>query len=258
MAWDPDQYLRYAEPRLRPALDLLARIDSTGISTICDLGCGTGNVTRWLARRWPDADITGIDSSAQMLAHARRDQPDLRWEQADIARWHAPNRFDLIFSNAALHWLPEHAALFPRLISSLRPGGVLAVQMPNNFSAPSHTAIAETVLNGPWREALRPFVQAAPVAAPAEYFTMLSPYADVIDIWQTEYLHVLEGGDPVKEWTKGTWLKRFLDALPAEEAAAFEADYARRVGTAYPMQADGRTLFPFRRVFVVAVRCRTE
>jgi trans-aconitate 2-methyltransferase len=187
-----------------------------------------------------------------MLAKAAGELPGARWQQQSLETWSPSQPADVIFSNAALQWLPEHATLFPRLVAALAPGGVLAVQMPRNFLAPSHTAIAETVADGPWRDQLTPLLRRNPVAEPDAYYALLAPLVASLDIWQTEYLHVLEGRDPVKEWTKGTWLKTFLDALAGDERAAFEAAYAARVARAYPPQADGKTLFPFRPIFIVA------
>ena len=252
MTWSPDQYLKFAEPRLRPALDLLARVDLDAPACVCDLGCGTGSVTRLIAARWPQARVTGVDSAATMLARSGPAEPNIRWEQADLARWSPDRTPDLVYSNAALHWLGEHATLFPRLLSLLAPGGVLAVQMPRNFGAPSHTAIADTVRDGHWRARLEPMLRPVPVAEPAWYFDLLAPGAASVDIWETEYLQVLTGADPVKEWTKGTWLAPFLAALEEPARSDFERAYAARVRDAYPARADGRTLFPFRRLFIVA------
>lgn len=252
MSWNPDQYLKFSAPRLRPAIDLLAAVPSTRPGTVYDLGCGAGNVTRLLAERWPQADITGVDDSAAMLAKAATEQARVRWVERGLAQWRADRPADLIYSNAALHWLPDHERLFPALLAQLAPGGVLAVQMPRNFDAPSHTLIADTVRAGPWRARLEPLLQPPPVAAPEFYFDVLAPLAERVDIWQTEYLQVLEGTDPVKEWTKGTWLKQFLDALDEPERNAFEQDYAARLRVAYPTRTDGKTLFPFRRLFIVA------
>ncbi len=159
----------------------------------------------------------------------------------------------MIYSNAALHWLPDHQRLFPALVAQLAPGGVLAVQMPRNFNAPSHTLIAETVRSGPWRARLEPMLAPSPVGEPAFYYGVLSGLVAQLDIWETEYLQVLEGADPVKEWTKGTWLKQFLDALDEPQRSDFESDYAARLRHAYPALPDGKTLFPFRRLFMVAV-----
>lgn len=252
MAWDPAQYLKFADHRLRPAIDLLNRIDATNPAAIYDLGAGAGNVTRLLKARWPGARITGVDGSKDMLAKAAATAPEIAWQHADLAAWSAPTAADVIYSNAALHWLGGHEILFPTLLSALAPGGVLAVQMPRNFAARSHTAIAEAARSGPWSARLQPLLRAAPVADPAFYYDALAPHAASLDIWETEYLHVLEGDDPVKEWTKGTWLKPLLDALQEPERSAFEARYAELLRPAYPRRPDGRTLLPFRRLFIVA------
>ena len=251
MAWDPAQYLKFADHRLRPAIDLLNRIDASP-AEIYDLGAGAGNVTRLLKARWPGARITGVDGSKDMLAKAAATAPDIAWQHADLATWSAPSPAGVIYSNAALHWLGGHERLFPALLSALAPGGVLAVQMPRNFGARSHTAIAEAARSGPWRATLEPLLRPVPVAEPAFYYDTLAPHAAALDIWETEYLHVLEGEDPVKEWTKGTWLKPLLDALREPERGAFEARYAELLRPAYPRRADGRTLLPFRRLFIVA------
>ncbi len=198
--------------------------------------------------------ITGVDGSAAMLAQAAREVDGCAWAQADLADWQAPAPADLIFSNAALHWVERHDRLFPRLLSQLSAGGVLAVQMPNNFAAPSHTLIAETVKAGSWKAALEPLLRPAPVHAPSYYYALLEPLAQELSLWETRYLQALRGADPVKEWLKGTWLKPLLDALAEPERSAFEAEYARRVRTAYPPLPSGVTLFPFERLFLIARR----
>jgi trans-aconitate 2-methyltransferase len=250
--WDPSQYLKFADHRLRPAIDLLNRIDIADPARVYDLGAGTGNVTRLLKLRWPKARITGVDASEEMLDKARRSLPEVAWQQADLSTWRPPERAEVIYSNAALHWIGDHSQLFPSLLSAVAPGGALAVQMPNNFSAPSHTAIAQAARSGPWRRKLEPFLRPSPVAESAFYFGVLAPLAAKVEIWETEYLQVLEGEHPVKEWTKGTWLKPLLDALDEPDRSGFESRYADLLATAYPRRPDGRTLFPFRRLFVVA------
>jgi trans-aconitate 2-methyltransferase len=255
MAWDPGQYLKFAQPRLRPARDLLARIHLERPASIFDLGCGTGNVTRLLAERWPGAHITGVDNSAEMLTHSA-ESSSVRWVQADLNDWRPSEPADLIFSNSALHWLPNHRELVPALFDAVAPGGVLAVQMPRNFLAPSHTEIHAAARAGSWRDTLEHLIGPPPVAEPQYYYSLLCGASSSLDIWETEYLHVLEGQDAVKEWTKGTWLKRFLDALEEPQRSEFETEYARRVAAAYPQQPDGKTLFPFRRLFIVAVKSR--
>ena len=252
MPWDPTQYLKFADHRLRPAVDLLGHVDADAPAEVYDLGAGTGNVTRLLAARWPRARITGVDASREMLAKAAAEAPGVAWKHADLASWRPPRPADIIFSNAALHWLGDHARLFPSLLSALAPGGVLAVQMPRNFTAPSHTAIGDAARSGPWRVRLEPLLRPVPVAEPALYFDLLAPRAAAIDIWETEYVHVLEGDDPVKEWTKATWLRPLLDALEEPDRSRFEACYAALVARAYPRRPDGRTLLPFRRLFIIA------
>jgi len=252
MAWDPAQYLKFAGPRLRPAIDLLQRVDAAQPRNIYDLGAGAGNVTPLIVERWPDAHVVGVDSSAEMLAKAAAESPQIEWRQADLGRWQPDAPADLIYSNAALHWLDNHKRLFPSLFSALAPGGVLAVQIPRNFGAPSHTSITETALNGPWRAQLEPLLRPSPVAEPGFYYDLLAPLAAKLDIWETEYLQVLDGPNPVKEWTKGTWLAPLLEVLAEPERSRFEAAYAERVAAFYPPRRDGKTLFPFRRLFIIA------
>ncbi len=254
MSWDPAQYLRFAGERLRPAVDLLARVPSAAPSTVVDLGCGAGNLAPLILARWPQAKLTGVDSSPEMLAKARAEYPNAQFVQGDFARWRPAAPVDVLYSNAALHWLDGHQRLIPGLLDAVAPSGFLAIQMPRNFAAPSHTTIVEAIEQGPWRAQLEPFLRREPVAAPGEYWRMLSDRAASLEIWETEYLQVLTGDNPVAEYTKGTWLKQFLDRLDGAEKAAFEADYRRRVAAWYPPQADGRTLFAFRRLFIVAQR----
>ena len=253
MSWNPQQYLRFAGQRLRPALDLIARIPLELPRAVVDLGCGTGNVTRILRTRWPHASITGVDGSPQMLAEAKMTEADISWEQFDVAAWNPPAKFDLVFSNAALHWLDDHPALFARLSGNVAGGGALALQMPRNFAAPSHMLMHELASSPPWRDALAALLRPQPVLAPEDYYRLLAPKARTLDIWETEYLQILEGENPVAEWTKGTWLAPLLAALAPEARPAFESEYRRRVAQAYPRQPDGKTLFPFRRLFIVAL-----
>jgi len=209
-------------------------------------------VTRLLKERWPEAVVTGVENSRPMLERGRAAHPEIEWVAADLDGWRAAEPAAVIYSNAALHWLGGHHRLFPALLAMLAPGGVLAVQMPRNFAAPSHTLIAEAARGGPWRQALEPLLRPAPVHEAAYYFDLLAPRAAAVDIWETEYLHVLVGEDAVKEWTKGSALVPLLEALPPDQRDPFEARYAELLATAYPRRSDGRTLFPFRRLFIVA------
>lgn len=258
MTWDPGQYLKFEGERLRPAVDLLARVALDAPRQIVDLGCGTGNVTRLLGERWSDAQIVGVDNSAPMLEKARAATPGVArytYVEADLSTWNPPAPVDLVFSNAALHWLPGHAALFPRLIKAVAAGGVLAVQMPDNFRAPSHTTVADLARAPRWRAKLGALLHEAPVAPAAEYFRWLSPHAARLDVWTTEYLQVLPAGasreHPVAAWTRGTWLTPLLAVLDDDEQREFLADYSARLEIAYPVLPDGRVLFPFRRLLIV-------
>jgi trans-aconitate 2-methyltransferase len=252
MAWDPAQYLKFAGPRLRPAIDLLGHIEAGAPGLVFDLGCGAGNVTRFIAERWPTARIVGIDGSAEMLGKAKADLPQIDWQQADLATGRPPQKPDVIYSNAALHWIEDHAPVFVALFSSLMPGGTLAVQIPRNFGAASHTSMGEAARMGPWRARLEPLLRPAPVEPPDFYYNLLAPLAAKLDIWETEYLQVLEGEHAVKEYTKSTWLSPLLAALDEPERSQFEATYTTLVDAAYPRRADGETLFPFRRMFIIA------
>jgi len=252
MSWHPERYLAFGDERTRPAADLLARVPLAAPARIADLGCGPGNSTALLVERWPAAEVLGIDSSAAMLAKAAASGLEASWLKSDLAAWNPDGPYDLLFSNAALHWLPDHARLLPRFLGHLRPGGVLAVQMPRNFEAPSHALLREVARAGPWAERLARCLEHEPVAAPEWYRDLLAPLTEALDIWQTEYLHVLEGEDPVLSWTRSTALRPLTALLTPEQQAGFEADYAGRLRAAYPRRADGRTLFPFRRLFLVA------
>ena len=264
MTWDPTLYLKFGSDRLRPALDLLARVDVREPRVVVDLGCGAGNVTQALRARWPDARATriiGVDSSPEMLARAAKGEPNAEWVRADITTWQPEAPVDLIFSNAALHWLPGHETLFPRLMGMLRPGGELAVQMPNQTSAASHVGIAESIDAAPLRGPVKAELmekRLAPIAPASDYYDWLSPHAQRIDQWETLYTHVLAGVPPgssaVAEWTQSTALKPIMNAMDPAGQAWFWADYCRRMNAAYPRRADGTTLFPFRRFFTVALK----
>jgi trans-aconitate 2-methyltransferase len=254
MSWHPERYLAFDDYRTRPAADLLARVPLRAPERVVDLGCGPGNSTALLALRWPQADVLGIDSAAAMLAKAREGGIAARWLEADIASWTPDAPVDLLFSNAALQWLPDHQTLLPRLLSHLRPGGVLAIQMPRNFQAASHVTLRELAAEKPWAARLAGVLRAEPVASPASYHDLLAPLTASLEIWQTEYLQVLEGEDPVLRWTEATALRPVLQALDEIEGAAFKQAYAARLREAYPKRPDGTTLFPFLRLFIIA-RC---
>lgn len=250
MRWNPNQYGKFAGPRLQPGLDLLSRLPELPARSVVDLGCGKGELTALLKERYPEADVVGMDSSAQMLDAARARFPELVWERCAIEDFAPKEPLDVLFSNAALHWVADHDALVPRLFALLRRGGVFAVQMPRNFGAPSHRLMREVASQPPF--AGRVSLAEEPVLPLDRYYDLLAPRAASVDLWETEYLHVLEGEDPVLEWVRGTALLPVQQALEADAFAAFVDAYRQRLRQAYPRREDGRTLFPFRRLFMVA------
>ena len=250
-AWNPAQYLRFADERLRPALDLLGRVPLEAPARVVDLGCGAGNVTAILRQRFPAADVVGVDGSAAMLEKARTAAPDCRFEQADFSAWQPHEAPDLIYSNAALHWTDGHDALFPRLLSCLAPGGVLAVQMPAMHATPLRLAPYELAASARWAEHLRGVGSAPDILPAAEYWDLLRPHVASLDMWQTTYMHALAGENAVLEWASGSSLRPFLDRLPEAARAAFGQAYADAVRPHYPRRADGTTLLPFHRLFMV-------
>ncbi|GLQ05457.1 methyltransferase domain-containing protein [Sneathiella chinensis] len=251
MNWNPDHYHLYTDHRLRPALDLLGQVALASPMVIYDLGCGTGHVTSLLSKRWNTAIVTGIDTSEEMLDRARQDHPSIEWKNEDIRDFNPASKANLIFSNAALHWLDDHEELFPRLISQLRPGGVFAVQMPNNFTAPSHSLLFDLAGTDRWFDKLGHLVRPAPVHNINWYYDLLSAYEGNLNIWETTYFQVLKGKNAVLEWTRSTALRPFLAALEGEDIKAFEQEYAERLLEAYPLKRDGSTIYPFSRLFIV-------
>lgn len=253
-SWDPTQYLRYGGERLRPALDLLARIDAETPARVVDLGCGPGNVTTVLKRRWPAADVLGIDGSPAMLDRATTDVPDCRFELGDFGTWTPVQPVDVLYSNAALHWLGDHETLFPRLFSLLAQGGTLAVQMPGMHAAPIRALQHEIAATGPWAEKLSHVGAAPPVLDLAAYYDLLRPHAATLDLWETTYLHHLQGEDAAAQWAMGSSLRPFLDLLDEPLRTQFLTAYKQAVRPHYVRRADGATLLPFRRLFILATK----
>jgi trans-aconitate 2-methyltransferase len=255
-AWDPSQYSRFETERDRAALDLLLRLPvDLDPREIWDLGCGAGQHAALLKRRHPRARVYGLDSSAAMLAQARALGADVDWRQGDIADWAPAGPADLILANAALHWLPDHPALFERLTGALAPGGVLAIQMPMAHETRHHALMRSVAAEGPWAAQLAGDEAIAPLLDPAAYYEALSATCEGIDIWSTTYLHALTGPDAVLEWMKGTALRPFLAALDAPAMrTAFLSALAARLFEAFPRRPDGVTLLPFPRLFLVARR----
>lgn len=256
MTWSARQYLSFEAERTRPVRDLLNAVPPSEVRRAVDLGCGPGNSTEVLAARFPDAVVSGVDSSSDMIDAARTRMPGVRFDLADIGAWDEAGPFDLILANAVLQWVPHHETLMPRLISRLAAGGSLAVQMPDNLDEPAHRLMRETASGGPWADKLAGAAGARMARLGAGYYyALLKPHATRVDVWRTTYHHELAGGpDAVVEWFKGSGLRPFLAPLDTTEAAAFLAEYRAGIALAYPPQPDGSVLLPFPRLFIVATR----
>ncbi|MEO8884120.1 MAG: trans-aconitate 2-methyltransferase [Devosia sp.] len=251
--WSPATYLKFEDERTRPARDLLAQVVLGTPKSIVDMGCGPGNSTELLAERYPAAKLTGLDSSPNMLAEARLRLPSAQFETADAASWVPETGVDLVFANAIYQWVPDHLEVLPKVLAALAPGGVLALQMPDNMAEPTHRLMREIAATGPWAERLKD-VARAPLAPVRTYYDALKPFASRLDIWHTAYNHVLADPAAIVEWVKGTGLKPFIDPLPAAERQQYLSAYLAAVTAAYPPAVDGKVLLRFPRLFIVAQR----
>ncbi len=255
VSWNPMQYLKFADERSRPCRDLIYRIMLDSPQRIVDLGCGPGNSTADLAGRWPDAEITGLDYSTEMITAARNTYPRQEWIHADISSWKALVPVDLIFSNAALQWVDHHADLLPRLMHMLKAGGAMALQMPANYhTAPAQMLIRDLAADTRWHKIFPSVIRKWHCHEPEFYYDLLSRIATKLDLWTSEYIHILNRHEDIVEWYKGTGLRPYLDVLSTSERADFIAAYQDLIARNYPPQADGRILFPFRRLFLIAYR----
>jgi trans-aconitate 2-methyltransferase len=250
--WDPDLYLRFEGYRTRPAADLLNRVDLKEVRSAVDLGCGPGNSTALLAGRWPAAAITGVDNSAAMLERARAACPAINWIQADLASWRPPGGQDLIFANASLQWVPDHASLLEGFCSSLRTGGMLAFQVPSIQQQPAAEIYHRLIDTPPWHAFPRPGERLT-VETPSFYHDVLTKCCRHVEIWKTVYYHVLENHEEMVCWYQSTGLRPFLAGLPDDAVrSAFTSELVSRYRAHFPTLADGRVLFPFHRLFVLA------
>lgn len=254
--WDPIVYERYKGYRDRPALDLMVQIPDQRFREIWDLGCGTGEHAALLSLRHETAAVHGVDSSPEMLAEARKRQARVAWSLGDVADFAPEVAPDLIFTNAALQWLPDHATLFPRLAGRLAPRGVFACQMPMAYETEHHRILRETAQSGPWAGLTGEARRINPTPPLADYYDWLAGVCGQVDVWTTSYLHALEDEDPIIDWMAGTALRPYLDALEGENdlKTAFLAELTARIAHAFPRRVDGVTLFPFPRLFMVAIR----
>lgn len=257
MKWDPAKYVQFGDYRDRPFFDLTSRVHAPRPARVVDLGCGPGNLTATLRERWPDADVVGLDSSAEMLAkaaHLAEGNPSLRFELADIGDWMPSAETDVVVSNAALQWVPGHQDMMRSWLEALRPGAWFALQVPGNFNAPSHVLMRGLAGSERWSPKLGGVLRGGEsVGEPAEYLDILLDAGFTADAWETTYQQVLPGRDAVLRWVRGTALRPVLAVLSTGEGVQFEAEYAAALREAYPQTANG-TVFPFRRIFVVGCK----
>jgi len=254
-AWSPTQYLKFADERSRPARDLLAAVPLNAVRRAVDIGCGPGNSTELLAERFPGAEITGLDSSPEMLDAARKRLPGVTFVEADVATWVPEAPVDLLYANATFQWVPDHQAVLKRLFSALPAGGALAIQVPDNVaSEPSHTLMRAVASEAPWAPKFRVPIARETIGKPADYYNLLQPQAARIDIWHTLYNHPLADVGALVEMVRSTGLRPYLARLEEDEQARFLERYTERLAEAYPPLADGRVLLRFPRLFIVAVR----
>jgi trans-aconitate 2-methyltransferase len=255
MAWSASQYVKFEDERTRPARDLLAQVPLEHLHRAMDLGCGPGNSTELIVARFGKEGVCGLDSDLNMLEAARKRMPGTSFIEADLATWQPDEQVDLLYANAVFQWLPNHIDIFDRLMDGLAPGGVLAVQMPDNLTEPTHLLMEETAHSGPWKSAFEAkSVRRSPLPPPSTYYSRLIRKAARVDIWHTAYNHPMANAAAIVEWVKGTGLRPYLDHAGEEHREAFLSDYLRRVKKAYPEMSDGRVLLRFPRLFIVAVK----
>ena len=255
--WSAAQYLKFEKERTRPSRELLAQVPLQSPRRIIDLGCGPGNSTAVLVKQYPQANISGMDSSPDMIAQAKKMLPDIDFTVDNLGTYSPPEPADLLFTNAVFQWLPmaERIPTIARLIETLPVGGVFALQVPDNVVEPSHVAMQEVAARGPWTDTLERLNPArAPFQSPQELYDRIKPLCSSLDIWHTSYQHVLDGHEAIVEWLKGSGLRPFIDPLSEEDQRAFIQEYLEELRGAYPSQYDGKVLLRFSRLFLVAVR----
>jgi trans-aconitate 2-methyltransferase len=255
MSWDAGVYLRFANERTQPSIDLIQRINLAHPRRIIDLGCGPGNSTEPLRQRWIDAEVIGLDSSAPMIEAARKAYPNRTWLTGDAATWKSEEPFDLVFSNAMLQWLPDHPRICRQWFDQVAPGGALAVQIPAHYDLSMNREIVEVSKDLVWNDRMQAARASLKREPPSLYYDALEPVAAHIDLWETIYHHILPGPQAVLDWFRGTGLRPYLEALSTdEERQRFERLLLEKYEAAYPRRAGGQVLFPFRRLFFVAYR----
>jgi trans-aconitate 2-methyltransferase len=253
MTWSAKQYSAFENERTRPVRDLVAALPVEDARAVVDLGCGPGNSTEVLVRRYPGATVIGLDNSDDMIAAARKRLPDIRFETADISTWNPAEKFDVILANASLQWVPDHATLYPRLAGKLAAGGSLAIQTPDNMQEPAHLLAQQVAAEAAWADKIGKDTH-PPRHTANYYYELLKPHCSHLDVWRTTYFHPLADAAAVVEWFKGSALRPYLEPLDADTKAAFLQRYQAEIAKAYPALPDGTVLLPFPRIFIVATR----
>jgi trans-aconitate 2-methyltransferase len=252
MKWNAQHYLQFEHERSLAARELLSRVELENPLTIVDLGCGPGNSTELLAKRYPDATILGVDSSESMLAKARERLPNINFVEDDVTHWQSEKQVDLIFANALFQWVPDHLDVIAQLLNYLTPGGILALQMPDNLNEPNHLLLRDLATDGPWAIKLaKAGIRRRIIYSPRVYYNALKPLASKVDIWHSIYNHVLDGPETIIEWMKGTGLQSYLQCLDEAEEHIFLANYELELAEAYHRLIDGKVMFTFPRIFIL-------
>ncbi|HUL01172.1 MAG TPA: methyltransferase domain-containing protein [Nitrospirota bacterium] len=255
--WNPQQYLIFKSERTQPSIDLVSRISIENPKTIIDIGCGPGNSTQILSKRWPAADITGIDSSQKMIEKARADYPRQKWELQDASKFNLNQKYDIVFSNATLQWIQDHDLLIPRLFSMVNDNGVLAVQIPANNESPFYKILLKTAQNSKWAAYTADCEKMLTFHNAGYYYNTLCTLTHKLDIWTTTYYHIMTSHKDLTDWHKSTGMRPFLEQLLTErDREEFENEVVRECMMSYPVQRDGKILYPFQRIFFTAVRCK--
>lgn len=253
--WNPNQYLKFVKERTQPSIDLAAKVQIDSPAAVIDIGCGPGNSTEVLRKRWPHAKLTGLDSSPVMIDRARTDHPDIEWISGDAASFGFEEKYDVVFSNAALQWIPDHESLVPRLYAIVAKGGALAVQVPADFESPLRKAIVSVSKKPKWSMYTADCVHLVNYRTADYYYDILTQLTGQLDLWETTYYHILPSHSDLVEWYKGTGMKPFLERLPDEKSRMeFEREVLDRCKIGYKTSVDDKVLYPFRRIFFVVYK----
>lgn len=253
--WSPEQYLKFEDERTRPANDLLAAVPTNQVEFAVDLGCGPGNSTELLLRRYPSAEILGIDSSEEMIEQASQRLPGCRFEQGDLDTWRSEKKADVLYANASMQWLSGHDKLFPQFMDFLNTNGSLAIQMPDNLEQPTHIAMREVAGDKRWAEKLsKANATRSSLGDASFYYDLLKPHSKRVDIWRTTYHHPLEGIEGIVQWFLGSALRPYLAALNEDEKPQFLEKYREVLARSYKPMSDGVVLLPFPRLFIIATK----